>query len=106
MRLRIAGVALTIGLFLTACGGHKDEKFSEKFGEVLCDAYAECGPEVECETNALGDFDVSDCEYDKDAAKECLDGEFVCNSDFGDGFEYVEVPEICSAVFTDCDDPL
>jgi len=105
MWMRIVLGAVTIALIGCACA-RGDKKFSEKFGERLCDAYAECRPDVVCETDALGDFEPSDCSYDKEASKDCLDGDFRCNDDFGEGFEFVEIPDVCAAVFTDCEDPV
>ena len=101
MRYRILGLAIGILVILTACGGGKADKFYGKFGDKLCDAYAQCKPDVACSTGSTEPFD--DCEFDKDAAADCLDGEFVCSDEFGDGFEYIRIPDVCDLVYTDCD---
>ena len=102
---RLGILAVAIAVFGCACA-RADKKFSERFGDKLCEAYETCRPDVICETDALGDFEISDCTYDRKASRDCLDGVFTCNDDFGEGFEYVEIPDICAEVFTDCEDPV
>ena len=102
MPLRILLVSLGVLGLLTACGGRKDNKFNQQFGNELCDAYTECRPDVECDPGNGDDEETADCDFDKSAAKECLDGPFTCMDEFGEGYEYIAVPDVCGTVYTDC----
>ncbi len=88
-------------LVLAAC--LSESKFTEKFGEKLCEEYETCNADIECTTgDDDDDTSTADCTFDKKKAKECLDGDYVCNDEFGEGFEFVETPAACADVYTDC----
>ena len=98
---------------LAACGGPvSEDKFLEKLGQKSCQLAFECAEDdtepkfndqAECEefwagiTQAQGG--EADCEYDGDAASECLDAinEIECNDQVDD------IPE-CDGVWSEgCD---
>jgi len=87
-------------LVLAACG-LSESKFQDKFGDKLCEEYAACNPETDCE-GSDADADALDCDYDKAKAKECLDGAYECDDSFGEGFEFITVPAACGEVYTNC----
>ncbi len=103
----LGGLALI--LVLCSCGGEtedtdlnltEEQSFDKQFGETLCTATEVCNPTTPCdpETNLL----ISEgCDFDEDYAQECLDGEYLCNDEFGDGMEFIEVPPVCALVY-DC----
>jgi len=98
----LACAALASGCFI---GGKGDgdlspQAFSEQFADKLCSEYASCNPEIECSTDEAETL-PEECSFSSDAADACLDGDFLCNDEFGNGFEFVEVPSACESVF-DC----
>jgi len=76
------------------------ERFAELFEEKLCAEYATCNPDIECQST--GSSGADDCDYNRNMAQQCLNGTYVCNDEFGEGFEFVEVPAACGSVFTNC----
>jgi len=78
-------LTLSAGLLLPACSGVNEDNFVEKFSKELCKIYDECyrGDFLEhwddvdaCVDELVSDFedaDYSDCTFDEDNAKDCLD---------------------------------
>jgi hypothetical protein len=108
-----ANLLLLSSLIATGCGLDED-KFLDKFANKTCDIYFECEDELEYElkwddkgecveffegiTQPQGD--EADCEYDEDAAHDCLAAidELECN----DLDDTDTIPE-CDDVYTgDC----
>jgi hypothetical protein len=88
---------------LVALGGCglNEEKFSEQYVEKYCEEWAACNTvDAPCplEGAATGTATAEvECDFDKAKANECLDGTYVCNTDFP-GLEIVESPAACSEV--------
>ncbi len=78
------------------------QEFSEAFGDLLCAEYALCNPDIDCISDPQPG-DAAGCDFDPIAAAACLAGEYICNDEFGEGFEFVETPPACAEVFTNCD---
>ena len=92
-------VLVLSSIFALAACGLSQSKFEEKFGEKICEEYATCNADVECSTSGDDDDGGAECaDYDKKKAKECLDGTYTCNDEFGEGFEFLEIPDACLAV--------
>ncbi len=93
---------------LAACG-LSEEKFAEEYAQTFCDKIVELDCGTECveatgtDTTATA-TGTDTCEYDAKAAKDCLNGEWVC-TDFGGGFLFPEGPAECLQVYvcTDTD---
>ena len=115
MRWRVSMAAALIAVGCGADGGDDREStaetgapapltpeaFSKQLAERLCAEYAACNPDVECDP-AAAEVPGADCQFDEVKARECLDGTFLCNAEFGEGYEFVEAPGVCDEVFTDC----
>ena len=88
-------------LFALAACGLSEDKFAEEFATKVCDAYHECDESIDCEAGSTTDTSEAavECEFDKDAAKACLDGVYAC--DDSAGFPLVELPSDCLNVY-DC----
>ena len=73
---------ISAALLLAACGPSEDS-FSEDFLAAACDAGCELDSEFYCNPpEATGTTDATtetECEFDKKAAKDCLNGEFTCD---------------------------
>jgi len=72
-------------------------EFIDLYTNKLCFAYQACNPTIDC-TSVIAD--LATCTYTDAEACNCLDATFVCNDDFGPGFEFVEF-DVCEPVF-DC----
>ena len=107
---RILGLAGVTGALLlaTAClGGNKGEDevsserdFLEAFTEKFCAEWEACNPDFACSGGSDTTTVVERCEFDLDAGRDCLDGEWICN-DSNTAFPIVEMPMACNQVF-DC----
>lgn len=66
-------VILVAGALLSACSISSD-KFDEKYEDGYCDWAVDCEIFEDTATcqDLVGEVDTSDCEYDADAAKTCL----------------------------------
>ncbi len=79
----------------------KDE-FAEDFGELYCDMIVECGGEP-CATTATGtttSTGTAQCDFDEDAGRACIDGEWECSDEVG-GFSFPIPPDVCAEVCGD-----
>jgi len=70
------------------------------FPQRLCSVYETCNANIECDPTPQGQ--VPQCDYHPSAAAACVYGDFICNNQFGPGFEYVEVPQVCHSVYSGC----
>lgn len=90
---------------LAGCGGVSASNFGDKFVEKYCAELETCNAtaaETCVEDSEEGEeVDTSDCEFDKDAAKDCLDATYECDDSFGEGFEFLVPDASCIDVF-DC----
>lgn len=84
-------------LFFVAACGLSQEKFEEQFAEKFCEEWAACNTTTECPTGTGTGTGTTECDFDKAAAKDCLDGEWTCNTDFP-GFEFPVPPAACADV--------
>lgn len=96
-------------LFLAVACGYSEEKYADDYVEKFCAEWADCAPdgsscpvsnsEAECpEGETCPEFT---CDFNADAAKDCIDGAWTCNDEF-EGFEFPEGPSACNNVFTNC----
>jgi len=77
-----------------------EAEFVVLFPDRLCTAYANCNPNIQCDGSAA---DLApECTFHDDAAAACVYGDFTCNNQFGQGFEFIEVPLACGQVYTNC----
>ncbi len=86
------------------CGRNMDaDEFAEDFFDVMCAESASCGDadiaQMWCESSATGTTGAQECEFDRDAACDCLSGTYTCNEDLT-GFAFVEPPGVCVQIFT------
>ena len=86
---------------LVALGGCLSQtKFEEKFADKYCEEYLACttAEGATCgEGTGTTDAEPVACEFDKAAAKACLDGTYSCNDEFP-GVEFVVIPAECANV--------
>jgi len=80
--------------------GMSEERFSAAFGEKLCAEYESCNRDVDCDPSGMGS--TIECDYDAAKAMECLNGDYTCNDEFGEGFEFIEVDLACMDIYTNC----
>ncbi|TVQ89197.1 MAG: hypothetical protein EA397_15590 [Deltaproteobacteria bacterium] len=93
-------------IFAAACG-LSESKFNDEFGEKFCEMLEECSEgDMECEDGDADEGDVEDhgCDYNADAAKDCLDGEWGCSEATEFFPSFPEPPAACGRVLTNCPD--
>jgi hypothetical protein len=73
------------------------EEFEEEFVDLFCSEWEACNTATSCPTSEGTSSGTQDCDFDPDAARECLDGEWLCNEEFP-GFEFPVAPAACSSV--------
>lgn len=85
-------------LLLAAGCSIDPEKFAEEFVPAYCEVWDECNTSGQpCPVSLDStDFSSADCEFDKEAARECLAADYGCNEQVP-GFEVVETPDACLA---------
>ncbi|MBX2799137.1 MAG: hypothetical protein KTR31_15795 [Myxococcales bacterium] len=90
---------VAVGAILWAAGGCLSEQaFEDRYIETRCAEQAACSPigdGGDCQ-----DFDIpnaDNCDFDRSAALDCLNGEWVCNLD-NPGFEFTVPPIACDIV--------
>lgn len=94
--------AAAVAMFAGGCGISEDA-FNEKATELVCEWVVDCFEAYDTVDDCIADADPADpdpsCEYQKDKAKECLDGleELTCDSGLDD------FPAACEEVYT-CED--
>lgn len=84
--------------FLTGCG-MSEEKFMEEFEAKFCEKLEECG-DFSCDdaTGTTATGTEMTCEnYDKAAAKDCINGEWTCDADFGFPIPPTVCNDVCGA---------
>lgn len=93
----IRGVLGGLVLALSGCA-ITPEKFGEDFVPLYCEAWDACVTSGRpCPVTLEGSsFDSLDCAFDKASAKECLGGDFTCDTTVP-GFEIVVTPDACLA---------
>jgi hypothetical protein len=72
------------------------DRFLQLKQEKECETEQACNPQLDCETDT-GALSAEACDFDAGAARECLNGEWVCY-DESTGFEFAIPPQICDAV--------
>jgi len=83
--------------------GVSEDVFLGQFANRLCDEYTTCNPDITCDVDDSAESAIyAACTYDPESAAECLAGDYTCDESFGDGFEFVVVPEACGRVYLDC----
>jgi hypothetical protein len=102
-----------VTLLIAACGPSRAD-FVDEYIEALCEWAMDCQEEEgrivyedqeECEEfggTIIDESDFDDCDYDKDAAKECIDA--VRNLDCEPSDDFFEDMEVCDKVWTCPDD--
>lgn len=73
-----------------------EKRFAEAFVPAYCEVWDACNTSSRFCPVKLDDFESGDCDYDRSAARECLEATFTC-ADETEGFEFVETPEACLA---------
>lgn len=78
---------LATGILLAGCGYDADDfvaEFCDKiraFNSGDCRGMATLWDDMACDDNS--EVNSSSCEFNKENAKECIDGEWVCDADSG-----------------------
>jgi len=72
------------------------ESFLAQRFEKECEIEKACNPDLDCDDDT-GLPAPEDCDFDAGAARDCLNGGWVCD-DTSPGFEYAIPPQICDAV--------
>ena len=93
---------ISAALLLAACGPSEDS-FADDFLANACDAACDdsefyCNPG---DSTTDGTSSV-ECDFDKKAAKDCLNGEFTCDGE--EGATYTVAPAACdyTKIYTNC----
>ena len=100
---------LLSSVIATGCGGPSEEEFAEDAAKVVCEKMFECmdqkaldfmgwDDEEACREDMQGDYEPgeSDCEYDADAANDCLDAlEDSSCEDLKSGSSLPECDDVC-----------
>ena len=88
---------VSVALIGCLSGVQRPNDFYEEFQQQCCDQATECG--IDCDLDACWPWfeDTQDCEFDADAADQCLDAE-----DWGCTGEGVSVPSVCDMAYIDC----
>lgn len=85
-------VGLTLGL--TGCLSEKG--FAEEFVPRYCAIWDGCITDGRFCPVTVEDYEKVNCDFDRSAAKECLEAEYTCVDDV-EGVEFVEIPTACIA---------
>ncbi len=89
-----------VACMLAACS-LSPEDFASKKRDVACEVCEGQG-NFDCEQiPEESPEEMAGCDYDEDAARECLKGDWVCNTDTPP-IVFAEQPDICDDVW-DCD---
>ena len=85
-------------ILLVACLSY--DKFQDKYAEKDCEAGRACDESYPCDFDVTTDLPLpEDCDFDRAAARSCLNTEWTCNDTFPH-FEYAVPPASCEAVCT------
>lgn len=82
----------------TLAGCMSPARYDAKFEDKFCAEWVECNPDWECD---LGETDHTDCSFDRQAAKACLTGEWICDNS-NTLVPQLLIPSECDAVYTGC----
>jgi hypothetical protein len=89
-------LALAAAAALTGC--LSQESYSEQYVEKFCEVYDACDTSGrDCPIDLESVTSSANCEFDKQAARECLKAEFGCDESIP-GFEVITQPEACLLV--------
>lgn len=98
---RMVGIA---ALAMLAACGYSEERFADDLTRAMCDKLVECelfpGDEDQCYLQTIdGEGDNTDCDYDPQAARECLSAidSLTCPEE-----ELLVPPAVCGDVYTNC----
>lgn len=70
-------------------------RFDTKFEAKYCEEWQACNSDFACD---LPELDYSDCDFDRQAAKDCLDGQWVCDNS-NSAFPRIVQPDACQAAY-------
>jgi len=83
-------------LLLISCLSY--EKYGERVSNKDCTEGRVCSESYQCNFDPAEDLPAAeDCDFDRSAARDCLDAEWTCNTNFT-GFEFAVRPTSCEAV--------
>lgn len=84
--------------FVLLCGGCLSyQSFLDQKNDKFCEQYAVCNPDADCELPDEATVSDTGCDFDASAARDCLKGEWACNTSFP-GYEYPSAPSACLSV--------
>ncbi len=83
---------------LLVAGCLSPASFESKFESKFCAEWNDCNPDWACE---LAETDYSDCDFDRKAAKDCLDEDWVCDNS-NTALPVIQLPEVCTRAYTNC----
>ena len=84
-------------LLATVVGCLSYGEFLDRKTAKWCEELAKCNPNTPCEGPVDTGYTDEDCNFDAKAARQCLNGLWVCDDRFV-GFEYPVGPQACEAV--------
>lgn len=73
-------------------------KYNAQYDAKFCEEWTACNPDEECE---LPETDYSSCSFNKEAARSCLDGEWICDNS-NTAFPTLGIPAVCADVYQNC----
>jgi len=90
-------------LLLLVAGCLDYPSFLQKQRDRYCEELEKCSPDTECVVPTVDDTGyttgIEDCDFDRKQARDCLEGEWKCESPLGDpAYQYPIGPAACSAV--------
>lgn len=90
--------ATALMLTLALAGCMTPQKFDAKYRAKFCEEWTACNPDNECE---LPESDTSTCTFNKEAAKSCLESQWVCDNS-NTALPILQIPATCGDVYTNC----
>ena len=90
--------ATALMLTVALAGCMTPQRFDAKYEAKFCNEWVECNPDNECE---LADIDHSVCDFDREAAKSCLESQWVCDNS-NTALPVLQIPATCTDVYTNC----
>lgn len=70
-------------------------RFDSKYEAKFCEEWEACNPDFSCD---LAPLDYSDCDFDRKAAKDCLDAQWTCDQS-NSAFPKVVAPDACESAY-------
>jgi hypothetical protein len=86
-------------LLLAVAGCLSEDAFYAKFDEKYCEEFRSCvsSESASCDDLSMLSFEETTCTFDRGAARDCLGGPWVCDTEFP-GFEIPIPPAACASV--------